>query len=119
MNTKRVKTVRRNGLQWQVKGIIGIYKEANQYVKKQNKQKVNGFNDWRLPTLFESFELVNNQKSLTKTQIQFGNIYVWTSSKFNASRAWVVDFGSGGCYRGDVDYINFVRAVRFIKSKDK
>ena len=119
MDTKRVKTVKRNSLQWQVEGIKGNFAEAEKYIKSQNNMKVNGFHNWRQPTLLEVSKLIQNEKGLTKTQKQFGNIYIWTSSKFSASRAWVVYFSYGYCGHYDVDTFSYVRAVRSIKSKDK
>ena len=119
MHNKKVKTVIRNGLQWQTEGIVATYKEAINYIKEQNTQKINGFDDWRLSTSIETLKLIQTEKSLPITQKQFGTIYIWTSSKFSPSRAWVVYFYGGDCSHYGVDLTNYVRAVRSIKSKDK
>lgn len=110
---KKMKVFKINGLQWEAtENIIGNYKTAKIYIKKLNSQKVNGFSNWRLPTLQETVELTSTKKQHKLTKKKFGNIYIWTSTKYDTSRAWVVNFLFGSCYHLDVDYLSFVRAVR-------
>jgi hypothetical protein len=108
------------GLTWQQSGSTEtmIHTKAQQYIRNLNKQKLAGYNDWRLPTLEEAMSLMEpTQKN--------GNFYIdplfdktqrwiWTADKSSAGVAWGVDFGKGNCSTSlvDVDYGYHVRAVR-------
>ena len=75
-----------------------------------------GYDDWRLPTLGEAMSLM---EPIPQDQGMFVNplfndtLFIWTSDKYGASRAWVVDFDYGYCNCFDIDNVSYrVRAVR-------
>lgn len=76
-----------------------------------------GFDDWRLPTLEEAMSLMGPKENKHGVYIDkvFGTyrLWIWTSDKLTASRAWYVFFDSGDCgFVGIVDVGGYVRAVR-------
>ena len=38
------------------------YVETEEYIKKMNKKKVGGYDDWRLPTVHEASSIYDNEK---------------------------------------------------------
>ena len=58
-----MKTIIGNGLEWQTNGIQGTHAQAEDFIETQNEQKVNGFNNWRLPTLEEAMAMINTEKN--------------------------------------------------------
>jgi len=107
------------GLHWQQSGSGGItYQKAKKYVRKLNREKFAGFNDWRLPTIEELASLLESEKRTNDLYIDpifhKSQRWCWSSDtvKGSSGLAWVVYF-----YCGYVDYYNlnssgYVRVVR-------
>jgi hypothetical protein len=106
------------GLMWQQSGSPEeiTYEKAKAYVTQLNKDRIAGFNDWRLPTLEEAISLMEPQQlngdlyidpKFDKTQR-----WIWTADMSSASAAWVVYFSNGDCGHDEVGSYGSVRAVR-------
>jgi len=106
------------GLMWQQAGSDrGDYQKAQEYIKKLNRDKFAGFNDWRLPTLEEAMSLMEREKRGTGLYIDpvfdQEQWWIWCADKSSASVAWVVSFDYGHCSTSDVGiYGDSVRGVR-------
>ena len=107
------------GLTWQQSGSPGTmnYAKAQKYIEELNAKNFAGFNDWRLPALKEAMSLMETKEGENPLYIDpvfdGKQIYIWTSDKSSASRAWYVSFDYGSCGHLLVGYDNFfVRAVR-------
>jgi tetratricopeptide (TPR) repeat protein len=109
---------RTSSLMWQQSGSDKSmrYKNAKAYVTRLNCARFAGYNDWRLPTLEEAMTLMEPSKKngdlyvdsvFNKTQV-----WIWMSDLYSASRAWVINFGNGGCGNSIFYYGYYVRAVR-------
>lgn len=110
-----------SGLIWQQGGSdkFLLYEIAKEWIENLNKHGFAGYKDWRLPTLEEAMSLMEPVK-------KSGNLYIdpifnktqwwiWTADAvFGHADAWVVNFGSGCCYRYDRFHylVSYVRAVR-------
>jgi hypothetical protein len=103
-------------LMWQQNGSseTKIYKSANEWVKKLNRNRFAGFNDWRLPTLEEAMSLMEPEKM---THLYINPIFhhkqerIWTAD-LGAGAKWVVYFTHGRCFNNESLDKNYVRAVR-------
>jgi len=94
-----------------------VFEKAKKYIDELNQQKFAGFNDWRLPTLEEAMSLMEPKKNQAGLYIDerfdSNQWWIWTSDSVKGeSWAWVVYFGSGGCYGSLFDPNPHVRALR-------
>lgn len=108
---------RATGLMWQQGGSKNYmnYSDAQKYIADLNRQKVGGYDDWRLPTLEEAMSLMQPQKQdglYIDAKFAREQPYIWTADTYSASLAWVVGFYGGYCRHSDIGVTNFVRAVR-------
>lgn len=108
-----------SGLMWQQSGSVEKipYREVKAYIDTLNSQGFAGYRDWRLPTLEEAMSLMEPTQKNGALYIdpKFGKqqYWIWTSDRYSASSAWVVDLLSGGCSsHGDFYSYYYVRAVR-------
>ncbi|MCP4286412.1 MAG: TIR domain-containing protein, partial [Gammaproteobacteria bacterium] len=90
------------GLMWQKSGSDNYmtYLEAQQYVKKLNRQKFAGYDDWRLPTIPELMSLLEPEESSNGLYIDsiFDKTqrWCWSADRLSeggsSSAAWYVHF---------------------------
>ena len=106
-------------LMWQQSGSPKYinFDAAKKYIDDLNKKGFAGLKDWRLPTLEEAMSLMESEKKKNDLYIDpiFDAVqrWIWTSDQVKGeSRAWVVDFGFGGCVRSNLINFTFVRVVR-------
>lgn len=100
------------------------YAEAVRYCDDLNFA---GFDDWRLPTINELLSITDDTRVKPTINKAFKNVayeindkgeksygWYWSSTKYavDSSRAWVVDFWSGGDGWGNGSHRGFVRCVR-------
>ena len=105
-------------LMWQQGGSKNSmsYEDAKQWVTELKRNRFAGFNDWRLPTLEEAMSLMESEQ---ENGLHINPIFdskqswIWTADMiYGESRAWVVNFNLGYCYRYYL-YVDYcVRAVR-------
>jgi hypothetical protein len=112
------------GLMWQKSGSTKCipYQQAQEYVKKLNKDQFAGYNDWRLPTIPELISLLERDKQKNDLHINpiFDKKQIWcwsadqrVSSDWSSSgSAWYVRFGIGNVDWDDLDDSDYVRVVR-------
>ncbi len=111
-----------SGLMWQQSGSENEFNfnDAKAYIEKLNTTKFAGCNDWRLPTLEEAMSLMEPKKNKAGLYIdeRFDSMqrWIWTADEYGGSARWCVSFNSGGCDRGQIVTVTFVRAVRFGRS---
>ena len=107
------------GLMWEKSGSDDWleYDEAENYIRKLNRNQFAGYYDWRLPTVDEMASLL--EPEIKSDELYLDSIfdkaqeYCWTSDKNRGSgRAFVVDLvdGSFNCF--GIAWESFVRAVR-------
>jgi len=107
----------KTGWTWQQSGSSNrlVFDDVEEYIRQINRDEYGGFTDWRPPTLKEAMSLMSPDKKddfyidplFDQTQW-----FIWTSDRVDASTAWVVFFGSGGCDVHPFGVDGFVRAVR-------
>ena len=111
------------GLMWELKGSPEMltWSKAQDYAASLT---LDGFVDWRLPTVYELFALLNFEKVPADGDAAFaasvsalfettGDGY-WSGTEYarNLSSAWYVDFGDGYVGAFEKHNIFHVRAVR-------
>lgn len=97
-------TDRKTGLMWQQSGTDGDmkYKDTDDYVRRLNRKKLGGYNDWRLPTLEELASLFERQKMNDGLYIDpvfdKKQRFCWSSDtvKGSSGLALGLDFRDGG-----------------------
>ena len=116
------------GLIWTASdGGRGFYwYEVETYINELNSNNFGGFSDWRVPTIFELFSLLDFERSTPKiNSLYFNNSYstYWSSTfcaktAYTQPSAWVIDFsngstswGIGNWYSGSTRH-HGIRAVR-------
>jgi len=118
-------TDKNTNLMWQILIDKKVYnwQNAKRYCSNLS---LSGYDDWRLPTIKElktilTKESYKNPKSwsgetyIKKPLLKSMNMedqWFWSSTKYNSSGAWVVDFVGGGDDYGGVSYAYYVRCVR-------
>jgi len=109
------------GLMWQKSGSpkwIDI-KDIPAYIEKLNRDRVDGYSDWRLPT-------VDELKTLLTPEKQSNNLYInpifdktqqwcWTSDQHISGISFGIYFFDGVIMAGKIDLPVYVRAVRSIR----
>lgn len=106
------------GLVWQDDTDVVSNKDfstAIVYCENLKKGKFSGYDDWRLPNVYELLTLLDNENAVTSIsglKMVSRNAH-WSSSisSANSSQAWSVGFGSGKNYQEDKDVRNNVRCV--------
>jgi len=94
------------GLMWQKSGSEDrmVYGQTEEYVKKLNRQKFAGHDDWRLPTIPELMSLLEPEKQSNKLYIDpvFDSKQTWCWSadrppagESSSESAWYVYFNDG------------------------
>ena len=73
-----------------------------------NSLKINSYDDWFLPSKDELIELFKHKNKINGLV----DNYYWSSSEFNSSLAWFVDFQNGNPSKGLKDAALYVRAIR-------
>ena len=106
-------------LMWQQSGSPKSidYDAAKNYIDDLNKKGFAGFKDWRFPTLEEAMSLMEpkelNGDLYIDPVFDKNQRWIWTSDSYSGeSRAWVVLFNNGRCYRPFLTLDSYVRAVR-------
>jgi len=111
------------GLTWQQNGSnesLG-YSEIAAYLRELNEKNVNGYNDWRLPTLTEAWSLLEfkkNQNGLSIEKIfDSKQTWIWTETTTNDGYGWFIFFKGGKPIfqnaNGSHAYIRAVRGEKF------
>ncbi|MDM8543740.1 DUF1566 domain-containing protein [Desulfococcaceae bacterium HSG9] len=111
---------RKTGLMWQQSGSDNYmeYKDANDYIRKLNRQGLGGYNDWRLPTIEELVSLLEREKvngRYIDPVFDKNQRWCWSSDtvKLSPGLAWNVNFNVGKVnlnYLVNVSYVRLVRA---------
>jgi uncharacterized RDD family membrane protein YckC len=113
-----------SGLTWQRSGSPNYMSHSEAKLDIDSLNSMNngkgfaGFSDWRLPTLEEAMSLMEAKQNednglYINSLFDERQPWIWTSDRYSASAAWLVNFIFGGCYHDDVGiYGNHVRAVR-------
>lgn len=112
------------GLMWQADPISKqcIYQDATNYASSLS---LSGYNNWRLPTVYELSDLSKHFTDNPKLKKLFLNLYInsrdgyWTSSKVTPDRnnIWDVSLGNGLSYSNETTCNHFVLCVRDIRKK--
>ncbi|MGH7456668.1 MAG: DUF1566 domain-containing protein, partial [bacterium] len=106
------------GLMWQQNGSRKKMNpmNASRYLKRLNREKFAGYNDWRLPTLEEAMSLMEPERKNGEFYIDpiFDKNQSWirTADKETSGAAWLVNFNVGSCGSTYAGYYVTVRAVR-------
>jgi hypothetical protein len=119
------------GLIWEVKTENGsmhdwfhkfTWEDArNDYISRLNRTKFGGFEDWRLPTVYELTTLLNQDKylpAIDQTFFPFAAAHPYWSETADAeenTKAWWVHFCRGYIHSMDKGNSFYVRAVRGTK----
>jgi hypothetical protein len=108
------------GFIWQNDGVNSTFnsrswKKAKEYCQDLS---LDGFDDWRLPTIDELETILTKEKSnkYTKKALVDTTLssYYWSSTTgaYNSGYAWQVDFSDGSTYGSDKTSNYYVRCVR-------
>jgi uncharacterized caspase-like protein len=116
------------GLMWHQSGssrffrvFSGTLKTANAWVKRLNKKRYAGYDDWRLPTVEEALSLLENSKNnggrYRNLIFHADQDLIWTGDKGKSEDRWLISFVYGTVYwsrRGAVknSYIRPVRSMQ-------
>ena len=95
------------------------WEEANKLIKKLNKKNYRGYSDWRLPTIYELFSLIDyTQKNpalpsghpFTNAQLD----WYWSSITYASitDRVWLVGLENGRIIDGHKSISHYVWPVR-------
>lgn len=88
--------------------IVQALGNGNYAAKLCYNLKLNGYDDWFLPSYDELKELYKNREAIG----MFDNAIYWSSSEYSASNAWAQDFENNGQCWCVKSYTYRVRAVR-------
>jgi hypothetical protein len=90
------------------------FNEALEYIKEINKEKLFGFDDWKLPNRREflsivSLESINPSININAPFYDVFNGYYWTSTTCNRTpdQAWIIHFG-GARVRGGIKNFSYM-----------
>ena len=96
------------------------FKEAKQWIRKINRDKMAGFSDWRLPTLEEAVTLLEKNKENGRTYVAsvFSEKinFIFTGDTDFAQSHWVVLINNGSIMLDSINGIFEVLPVRSIQS---
>ena len=106
---------RAEGLMWQVRGSDRLdFEGAVAYARSMNASRFGGFDDWRLPRLYEA--------AATLSPTLTGHLHVvaglgaeediWTSDSIDSTQRWIVHYGAGRVGPVPANSAHFVRLVR-------
>lgn len=105
-------------LMWQDNEEVKLYKSNWSLAKEYCKSlTLNGYIDWRLPTIKELQTIVEvkNNKPALNEQFKFcQNTSYWSNTQDikNKNYAWYVGFETGATFLGSKDYDCYVRCIR-------
>ncbi|MDM8551928.1 DUF1566 domain-containing protein, partial [Desulfobacterales bacterium HSG2] len=110
-------TDRMTGLMWQQSGANNYmnYEKAQAYIDKLNRERFAGYSDWRLPTLEELMSLMEREKVnglYIDPVFDRKQRYCWSADKRPSGSAWSAAFSNGYAYWHNLEYNDYVRAVR-------
>ena len=89
------------------------YEEAGAYIQKICNDKFAGFDDWRLPTLYETMTIMERpEKNYIDSKFDPTQKIIWTADSYAGAGAWIVDFAGGFCSYSLIFNDFSVRAVR-------
>jgi len=114
-------TDQRTGLMWQKAGSPKLlsWPQADNYVKRLNKDRFAGHQDWRLPTVAELASLMErswlNEDLFLDPVFSSGEKYCWSSDTKGVERAWKANFHLGFFLDFPMSEDNSVRAVRTVR----
>lgn len=122
--TRGVFKDRATGLMWHDTLSGGkSYKSARMWLKRINKNKYWGHDDWRIPTVEEAATLLKRVKNSNgmHCQLVFHSRIAgfWTCDRFDSQKQWVVLFSGGFIYAPDIRSKNHVFLVRTIKAGEE
>ncbi|WP_419764456.1 MAG: DUF1566 domain-containing protein [Arcobacter sp.] len=113
-----VKDTRTNILWQDTKEVNSIKRDFNEAKTYCEALKLDGYNDWKMPSFMELFSIVNTKSynpTLSKEFKYFKSENYWTSKKFShgaSGEAFVVNFLSGAFNRESMDNKFYVRCFR-------
>jgi hypothetical protein len=107
------------GLTWQQGGSsssIG-HPEISAYLRKLNQEKLNGYDDWRLPSLAEAWTLLEYEQTQEGLHIdpafEQKQTWIWTSTMTDDGYGWFITFEYGRpVFQNAWQSHAYVRAVR-------
>jgi len=103
-----------SNLTWQSSGSKSTmtFKNIQEYIDSVNKEKVGGASNWRLPTIYELYTLLEDgHYRRVSYEFDVKQNWIWSSSFESSSRIWVIGFHNGACNHYRTVGSNFVRLV--------
>jgi hypothetical protein len=112
-----------SNLMWQKEGSSNslTFKESKKYIMELNHIGYAGYRDWRIPTLEEAMNLMEQKQSdyglFIDPVFDKQRLVIWTADLLlGTAGQWIVSFIHGSCSWSILDMVNYVRAVRSSQS---